>query len=147
MAHRQPKVSRLHPGRPGIELALGELEAAIMRVAWEASQPLTVEMVRRALQAQGREVAYTTVMTTMARLYDKGLLRRQQQGRAYVYWPAVSEEEFGATVARAAIDGLLGAFREPAVAYFVEALSERDPRQLDLLAELVERKRQEHQPR
>jgi predicted transcriptional regulator len=143
MAKRVPKLSRLHPDRQGIELALGDLEAAVMKVVWEAAEPLTVEAVRQALEKSGRKTAYTTVMTTMARLHKKGLLERKLEGKAYHYRAALTEDEFARTVARAAIDGVLGTFSEPAVAYFVEALSERDPRQLDLLAELCERKRRE----
>ncbi|MCD6352527.1 MAG: BlaI/MecI/CopY family transcriptional regulator [Armatimonadetes bacterium] len=143
MANRRPKLSRLRPDRAGVELALGDLEAAVMRVIWQAKEPLPVEAVRQALEDQGRKTAYTTVMTTLARLYKKGLLERELHGRAYHYQAALSEEDFANTVARAAIDGVLRAFSEPAVAYFVEALSERDPRQLDLLAELVERKRRQ----
>ena len=143
MAKKEPRLSRLHPGRKGIELALGELEAAVMRVLWDRSGPMSVEDVREALQAAGRNAAYTTVMTTLARLHKKGLLDRTLEGRAYLYTAALSESEFGESVTRAALDGLLGAFSGPAVAYFVEALGERDPAQLDALAELIERKRRE----
>ncbi len=143
MAKREPRLSRLHPGRKGIELALGELEAAVMRVLWDAPAPVSVEDVRAALQASGRKAAYTTVMTTLARLHKKGLLERTMEGRAYYYSAALSEREFGESVSRAALDGLLGAFTGPAVAYFVEALGDQDPAQLDALAELIERKRRE----
>lgn len=140
---RKPKLSRLHPDKSGIELALGDLEAAVMRAVWAADEPVPVEAVRRALIEQGRQVAYTTVMTTMSRLHKKGLLNRELKGRAYLYSPAMSEDELAESIARAAIDGVVGSLTQPAVAYFVEALSERDPRQLDLLAELIERKRRE----
>ena len=145
MAKNKPEVSRLMPGRRGIELALGELEAAVMRVIWAADRPVVVEDVRRALEEQGRQVAYTTVMTTMARLHRKGLLNRKRRGRAYEYSPTMTEHEFGDSVARAAIDGVLSSFTEPAVAYFVQALERRDPRQLDLLARLVEEARRKRE--
>jgi predicted transcriptional regulator len=144
MAKHEPHLSRLHPDREGIELALGDLEAAVMRAVWQAAAAVNVEDVRTTLNTQGREMAYTTIMTTLSRLEKKGLLQRQLKGRAYFYKPALTEQEFGQTVTRAALDGLLGAFSEPAVAYFVEALSERDPEQLDLLAEMIERKRREN---
>jgi predicted transcriptional regulator len=143
MAKREPHLSRLHPDRQGIELALGDLEAAVMRAVWDAPEPVNVDDVRETLNGQGRDMAYTTIMTTLARLQKKGLLDRKLKGRAYFYTPALTEEEFAASVTRAALDGLLGAFSEPAVAYFVEALSERDPQQLDLLAEMIDRKRRE----
>ena len=114
-----------------------------MKVIWAAGEPLPVETVRQVLEDGGRKTAYTTVMTTLARLHKKGILDRELHGRAYHYWAALTEEEFARAVAQMAIDGVLGAFSVPAVAYFVEALGERDPQQLDLLAELVERKRSE----
>ncbi|MBC7287821.1 MAG: BlaI/MecI/CopY family transcriptional regulator, partial [Armatimonadetes bacterium] len=138
-------VSRLTPGRQGIELALGDLEAAVMRAIWNAQGPVVVEDVRKALEAQGRQVAYTTVMTTMARLASKGLLRRSKRGKAYEYVPAMTEEEFGQSVARAAIEGVVSSFTQPAVAFFVEALERRDPRQLDLLAKLIEEARRKRE--
>lgn len=145
MAKKEPQLSRLNPNRKGIELALGDLEAAVMRVLWDGDEPMSVEDVRAALEQMGRKAAYTTVMTTLARLHSKRLLDRRMQGRAYYYRAALSEKEFGESVSRAALDGLLGAFRGPAVAYFVEALGERDPEQLDELAELIERKRQQRE--
>ncbi|MGD9518012.1 MAG: BlaI/MecI/CopY family transcriptional regulator [Armatimonadota bacterium] len=143
MAKRTPRLSRLRTDRRGIELALGDLEAAVMKVIWQAGEPLPVEAVRQALEDEGHKIAYTTVMTTLARLHKKGLLEREMHGRAYHYWAALTEDEFAHTVAESAINSVLGTFSGPAVAYFVEALSERDPRQLDLLAELLERKRNE----
>ncbi len=142
MPRRRP-LWRLRPDRPGIEMALGDLEAQVMRVVWKAPKPVSVEDVRSALAEQGRRAAYTTIMTTLARLYEKGLLHRKRQGRAYVYWPTMSEQEFARNLARITLDGLLRGFPEPAVSYFVEALSERDPRQLDRLWELLQQKRQE----
>jgi predicted transcriptional regulator len=143
MANKEPRLPRLHPGRKGNEVALGELEAAVMRVLWDGPGPMCVDDVRGALEVSGRSAAYTTVMTTLARLHSKRLLDRDLQGRAYYYAPALSEREFGESVSRAALEGLLGAFSGPAVACFVEALGQRDPAQLDLLAELIEQKRRE----
>ena len=61
---------------------LGRLERRVMDVAWRSDQPLTVHDVHEALD---HVVAYTTVMTTLDRLYKKGLLSRDESGRAYVY--------------------------------------------------------------
>jgi len=73
----------------------GQLESAIMDVVWSADRPQTVREVRERLR-YGRPVAYTTVMTVMGILHGKGVLQRQKQGRAWLYWPAEAREEHDA---------------------------------------------------
>lgn len=73
----------------------GDLESAIMDVAWAGERPLTVREVRERLSYH-RSVAYTTVMTVMDILHRKGVLRRDKQGRAWRYWPAEAREEHDA---------------------------------------------------
>jgi len=92
---------------------------------------------------RGKDAAYTTIMTTLGRLYTKGLLQRETQGKAYYYLPRVNRQELTNSMARQVLSGLIGTFAEPAIAYFVEALEEQAPEKLDALAELVERRRAE----
>lgn len=84
--------------------ALGELEAQVMRKIWAHAAPVTVRDIVGDLE-HDRRIAYTTVMTVMDNLRRKGWLRRQQDGRAYRYEPAVSSEEYSAGVMRAALAG------------------------------------------
>ncbi|MDT0381814.1 BlaI/MecI/CopY family transcriptional regulator [Streptomyces sp. DSM 42041] len=63
---------------------LGELEDAVMTRVWQWNRPVTVREVLEDLQEQ-RTIAYTTVMTVMDNLHQKGWLRREQEGRAYRY--------------------------------------------------------------
>ncbi|MBO0652677.1 BlaI/MecI/CopY family transcriptional regulator [Streptomyces triculaminicus] len=63
---------------------LGDLEDAVMTRVWEWNRPVTVREVLEDLQ-QERSIAYTTVMTVMDNLYQKGWLRREAEGRAYRY--------------------------------------------------------------
>jgi predicted transcriptional regulator len=70
----------------------GELESAIMDVAWAGDRAYLVREVRERLD-YNRAVAYTTVMNI---LYGKGVLCREKQGRAWRYWPAESREEHDA---------------------------------------------------
>lgn len=91
-------------------------------------------------------IAYTTVMTTLDRLYKKGLLTRRKDGRAFLYSPRVSREEMEQGVAKDVIDGLLGSDAtgvEPILACIVDAVSERDRELLDELDRLVKEKRRE----
>jgi predicted transcriptional regulator len=75
-----------------VSRVLGPLEAEIMRVMWSAEAPLGVRAVLDVLN-RDREapLAYTTVMTVMSRLAEKEILRRELDGRGYVYEPAVAD--------------------------------------------------------
>ncbi len=139
--HSEPDLSVFKLDKSGLEQALGTLEAQVMEAIWEAGEPVAVEDVRAALEAQGKESAYTTIMTTMSRLFDKGLLEREQRGRAYFYWAALSRSELNRNVSRRVIDGLLASFAEPAISYFVEAVGDEHPEQLDALARIVDEHR------
>ncbi len=137
----EPDLSVFKLDRSGLEQALGTLEAQVMEAIWDAGERVSVEDVRAALEEQGKEAAYTTIMTTMSRLHEKGLLEREQQGRAYFYWPALTRGELGRNVTRRVIDGLLSSFAEPAISYFVEAMGDSSPDRLDDLADLVDEHR------
>ncbi|MFO8082210.1 MAG: BlaI/MecI/CopY family transcriptional regulator [Armatimonadota bacterium] len=137
----EPDLSVFKLDKRGIEQALGQLEAQVMEAVWDAGQPVCVEDVRSRLEEQGKDAAYTTIMTTMSRLHDKDLLEREQRGRAYYYVPALSRSELSDNVTRRVIDGLLSSFAEPAISYFVEAVGDEDPDRLDMLADVIEEHR------
>lgn len=125
-------------------IALGKLEREVLNEVWLRGEASVREVERT---FDGR-VAYTTVMTTLDRLYKKGLLTRRKSGRAFLYSPRLSREEFEQGVAEDIIDGLLGRRTdgvEPVLACFVDAVSERDRELLDELDRLVQQKRRELQ--
>ncbi len=113
-----------------------------MNVIWDSSVPVCVEDVRSSLAA-AKEAAYTTIMTTLDRLYKKGFLNRERRGKAYYYSAKVTRAEMGTNVTKQVIDGLLKTFAEPAISYFVEALGDSDPEKLNSLAALIAKKRAE----
>lgn len=103
----------------------------------------------RELIADGKlNVAYTTAMTTLDRLYKKQLLSRSAEGRAFRYAPKVTREELQRTAAGQAIQQLLasGSSTVP-LSYLVEAVTQHDIDLLDELQQLVENKRRELQDR
>lgn len=101
--------------------ALGPLEAEVMAVLWEADTPVSVrEVVHQLNTGRAAPLAYTTVMTVLSRLAGKGILVREQQGRGYVYSPAVAD------TAEIAVRGVLAEFGDAALARFVERV-ELDP--------------------
>src|SRR5215471_18289471 len=68
--------------------AFGELEGQVLAALWAADRPLVPAEV---LDAVGGDLAYTTVMTILVRLHDKGLIERHKAGRAYAYRPVVAK--------------------------------------------------------
>lgn len=106
---------------------MGELEAAVMKVLWERGGWLNPGEVHEVLAAE-RPLAYTTVMTILVRLWQKGRLERQRDGRAFVYRPYLSREEHAATRMG---ELLSGAGDRPAVlSHFLSTLSPTDRAQL-----------------
>ena len=121
---------------------LGALEREVMALMWRDGEA-TVGEVHRAL---GEPKAYTTVMTTLDRLYKKGLLARRKSRRAFLYSPRVTREEFEQGVAEDIFAALLNRATgeaEPLLACLVEAVGERDRELLDELDRLVKLKKQE----
>jgi predicted transcriptional regulator len=111
---------RFSPAKTGLDKVLGPLEAEIMPLVWTAGCS-TVKQVHRKLLKQ-RYIAYTTVMTTMSRLAEKGVLTRERTGLAYIYTPAITREDFIAMTVQQVLDGLLEDHRDLVVAYMARML-------------------------
>jgi predicted transcriptional regulator len=119
---------------------LGALERRVMRVLWTGG----AMSVRSVHEVFAGELAYTTLMTTMDRLFAKGILQRQKEGRAFVYAPRMSPEELRQGATRGVLAVLLGTDREsarPVLSCIVESVGERDREMLDDLERLVRAKR------
>ena len=118
---------------------LGPLEQRLLEALWARG----TATVRELLEGGHQDLAYTTLMTTLDRLFKKNLLRREVQGRAFRYAPRFTREELHQEVAGEAFRQLLDA--SPAstlpLSYLVEILTERDAQLLDQLQQLVETKR------
>jgi predicted transcriptional regulator len=122
--------------------ALGPLERQVLEETWRREEI----SVRDIFVSFNERVAYTTLMTTLDRLYKKGLLSRRKSGRAFLYSPRLTREEFEQGIAEDVIDGLLGRGAhgvEPVLACIVDAVSENDRELLDELDRLIREKRRE----
>ena len=111
----------------GKRLPMGALEGAVMEVLWNDGGWLIPAEVHAKLPAEW-DLGYTTVMTTLARLYKKGRLERQKDGRAFAYHPTTSRAEWAAT----RMDELLSVTgdRSSTLAHFLERLDDSDRSQL-----------------
>ena len=117
---------------------LGELEERLMGILWEAA-PLSVREVKGRLRRS--KLAYTTVMTTLDRLYKKGLLARAKSGLAFVYQPAIDRAEYQRRVVHAALAPLLEQGAGPVLAAFVDVAAGSDAENLDHLERLIAARR------
>jgi predicted transcriptional regulator len=121
-------------GRKDPERRLGPLEAEVMERLWEAGGPLSVrQLLERLNHGRRPQLAYTTVMTVMSRLAEKGALVRRRDGRGYVY-DATADD-----LAGLAVRGVLRDFGDAAVAHFVEE-AKADPKTLARLRRLLDEK-------
>ena len=95
--------------------------------------------------AFAERVAYTTLMTTLDRLYKKQILMRRKDGRAFLYQAAFSREQFEHGIREDVIDGLFNDENviQPLLACIVDTVSERDREMLDELDRLVKEKKRE----
>jgi predicted transcriptional regulator len=111
--------------------ANGELEAVVLAALWAANRPLTASEVNAELPG---ELAYTTVLTILSRLYGKGMLTRRRAGRGYAYAPVEDEATHTAEQMRSLLEQ--GPDRAAVLSRFVSELSAQDERLLhQLLAE------------
>lgn len=117
---------------------LGDLERAVMDVLWSRA-PLSVHDVCEALTE--RSLAYNTVMTTLDRLYKKGLLAREKAGHAFHYRPRLDRPAYERLLVAAVLEDLPTASREAVVSGFLDFVA-ADDGALDALERLIaERKR------
>jgi predicted transcriptional regulator len=117
---------------------LGPLEQKVLDAVWSMGTATVREIVRDGRLWQ----TYPTIMTTMDRLFKKGLLNRVPQGRAFRYSVRYSPEEMERAEAMSGIRRLLSEGNTSLhLSYFVEAVGAHDERLLDELQSLVERQR------
>jgi predicted transcriptional regulator len=109
---------------------LGDLEALVMEQLWSSSEPLSVRQVLEALPDR-RNRAYTTVMTVMDNLFQKGFVARELSGRAYVYRSSQSRAEHTAEVMEEALTR--GGDRGATLMHFVDQLTPDEAAELRAL--------------
>jgi predicted transcriptional regulator len=129
-----------------LSAVLGPLEAEVMEAVWRGGD-VTVRDVQQELAGQ-RPVAYTTVMTTMGRLADKGFLRRVESQPAHRYSAILTREQYADSAVKSVLDWLVGTFGDPAVAYFVDRVERQDEALIASLREAIAQResRSEHPP-
>jgi predicted transcriptional regulator len=105
----------------------GDLETVVMDRLWAADGATTVRDVLEQLQ-RDRDIAYTTVQSTMDNLHRKGWLTRQRDGKAYLYIPRMTREQYSAQMMRDALDA--GGRSDLVLAHFMETISAEESTEL-----------------
>lgn len=106
-----------------------------MDLVWDLGEASVRDIYLRLLKK--RAIAYTTVMTIMGNLAEKGALKRRQQGRAYIYAPTVSKDDFARASVTEIVDKMVGHFTEPAMSYLVDHMERIAPQKLKELEEVI----------
>ena len=126
-----PRRRRAKPPPP-----LHELESEVMDEVWRRDE-VSVREVLEALNRKRKKRAYTTIMTIMTRLDEKGLLRRKRQGRRDIYTPVMSRDAYLDARARAEVDALVSEFGDLALTHFAQQVDKLDPRRVRELRKLA----------
>ena len=122
---------------PTLDDVLGPLAAPIVREVLARGEA-TVGDVRTALQAsERRRIGYSTVMTVMARLCERGVLTREKRGRRFVYQPALAEADVIDELSRRAVDQVVHRYGSAAIRHFASRLTDLDPELRRRLLELA----------
>ncbi len=142
MGHRRTLFWGFKPPRALVRSALGALEQQVMDVLWR-KEAASVRVVQAELP---QPVAYTTVMTTLDRLYRKGLVTRTKASRMFVYAASRTRRELETAIAADIMSDLLSgeapAAAHPLLSNLVDVVGDRDRDLLDELERLVKAKRE-----
>lgn len=115
---------------------LGELESEIMEIVWGQKGSISVKDVTEILSKK-RQIAYTTAMTIMARLVDKGVLIRRIKGPSYQYKPKITRGRFVAKAVHGIFSLAVSTLGEEALAYFVKEIQKVNPKKRQQLLEIL----------
>lgn len=121
------------------KLGFGELELSILKIIRELG-PVTVREVYEKLGSEG---SYTTIMTVMSRMADKGELMRKKEGKQYVYWVAPQNESPSKNILKRIQDKIFGGRPTAMVSYLLEADKEISDKDLEEIERLIQKRRSE----
>jgi predicted transcriptional regulator len=105
---------------------LHDLELLVMEELWRSGEAPVRAVLDALNEATDKTRAYTTVMTIMTRLWEKGLLERRREGKMDIYVPAMTREEYQHGRARAEVGALVDQYGDVALVYFAKRMNELD---------------------
>ena len=123
---------------PRYEDVLGPLAAAIVREVTTRGEASVADIVEGLRATQARDHAYTTIMTVMGRLHEKGVLERNRRGRQYIYRASAPETELVDRLSGLAVDQVIERYGTAALRHFAVKLADLDPASRRRLAALAD---------
>ncbi len=121
------------------KLRFGELELSILQTVHKLGR-VTVRDVYASL---GNEGGYTTVMTVMGRMADKGELMREKEGKQYFYWIESTNQAPSKNILRRIQDKIFGGKSTAMVSYLLETDQEISDQELEEIEKLIQKRRLE----
>src|SRR5579884_2355644 len=131
-----PSSSKKHAAPP----ALHELESEVVEQLWATGESSVRSVMEALNKRSSKDRAYTTYMTVMARLHDKGLLKRRREGKTDYYIPVYSRDEYMALRARAEVEGLVQQYGDVALSHFAQQMASLDPARRRALQRLARKR-------
>jgi predicted transcriptional regulator len=119
--------------------ALHDLEQEVMDEVWRLGETAGRPVLEALNARTGRIRAYTTIMTILYRLVDKGLLTRRREGKGDLFVPTLSPEQYADARAAAQVGALVDEWGEVALVHFAKEMARLDPRRRQQLARLARR--------
>jgi predicted transcriptional regulator len=123
---------------------LGQLEAAVLTVLWDSSTALSVRDVLARMTR--RRLAYTTILTVLGRLHEKGLVARTKDGQAFLYRPSVSREALLGEHAARLLTATVGPPDRAVLMAFLDSAERSDPGLVERLSALIDARRKGREP-
>lgn len=121
------------------KLGFGELELSILKIIRECGRAT----VREVYEKLGSEGSYTTIMTVMSRLADKGELMREKEGKQYIYWMASQNEASSKSILKRIQDKIFAGKPTAMVSYLLDADNEMSDQDLEEIEKLIQKRRLE----
>lgn len=121
------------------KLGFGELELSILKII----KGLGRVTVRDVYESLGSEGGYTTIMTVMSRMADKGELMREKEGKQYVYWIVSQNESSSKNILKRIQEKIFGGKPTAMVSYLLDADSEISDKDLEEIEKLIQKRRSE----
>lgn len=125
---------------PTLRDVLGPLAAPIIEVVVARREASVGEVVEDLEKREGRPHAYTTVMTIMGRLFERGLLSREKRGRQYVYRATNPEADLIDQLSQQAVDRVIDRYGSAAFRHFAMKVADLDPESRRRLLKLASKR-------
>jgi BlaI family transcriptional regulator, penicillinase repressor len=121
------------------KLGFGELELSILKIIRECGRAT----VREVYEKLGSEGGYTTIMTVMSRMADKGELMREKEGKQYAYWIASQNKSSSKNILKRIQDKIFAGKPSAMVSYLLDADTEISDKDLEEIEKLIQKRRME----